>query len=255
MTGIDGLIFDLDHTLYSLAAAREEMFVRAAVAAALDVAATQGLPLTPEEAELLVQHSKTWETSDLMKLVDERGFDEDLLFSAYARHSFRILQSTIEQGRDPDLHAALEPFRDRVVILTHGSRGWAEAIVEILGLGDIFPPERILAYDDPAIDFHAKNADTRPFIEALRVLGLPPNRVAMVEDTPDNLVIAQGFGITTVLVTWGRPISPEDYPHVDRFHNTAAEFLHSLPPPDFNAVPRPLPSPLPGPQPPGPDMP
>jgi FMN phosphatase YigB (HAD superfamily) len=251
MTGIDGFIFDLDHTLYSLAAAFEEMFVRAAVAAALEVAETQGLPLTPNEAQSLLRNSKTWETSDLMKLVHERGFDEDLLFEAYGRHSFRILQPVIEHGRDPELHDALAPFKDRAVILTHGSRGWAESIIKVLGLEDIFPPERILAYDDPAIDFHAKNSETRPFLAALKLLGLPPERVAMVEDTPDNLVIAQGFGITTVLVTWGRPIQPEDYPQVDRFHNTAAEFLRSLPPPEFTAAP--LPSP--GPHPPAPGTP
>jgi hypothetical protein len=49
--------------------------------------------------------------------------------------------------------------------------------------------------------------------------------------------------MTTVLLVWGKPVAPADHPHVNIFHETAFDFLHSLLPP-------PLPAPAPGWQPP-----
>ncbi len=240
MTGINGLIFDLDHTLYSLAGASEGHFIRACVETALEMAAGTGAPMERADAERLIQHAAAWDTGDLRALGVERGYDEARLFEIFNRHAFTELKTTMEQGRDPRLREALAPHNEKAVIVTHGSRYWAEKVVELLGLQDIFPPERILALDDPAIAFQGKHESEVPFREALKILGLPPESVAVVEDTSKNLVIPHRMGMTTVLLVWGKPV-PQDHPHVSQFHDTAADFLQSLLPP---------PAPAPGWQPP-----
>lgn len=231
MTGIDGLIFDLDHTLYSLAAAREEMFVRASIEAALELAQEMGDPLTRAEAEAILQNAKEWQRADMQKLIHERGYSEERLFDIFNRHAFGNVKPAMEKGMDPELAATLAPWKGKAVIITHASRYWAEQAVELLGLQDIFPPERIIALNDPAIAFQGKDKSTVAFDAALDILGLPPERVAMVEDTSKNLVIPHDLGMTTVLLTWGKAIEPSDHPHVDQFHDTAADFVRSLMPP------------------------
>jgi putative hydrolase of the HAD superfamily len=238
---MEGFIFDLDHTLYSLAFANEGMFVRASIEASLEAALLRGIAFEREEAERLLRRAPEWDRADMQTLIRERGFDEELLFEIFNRHAFGNVSPAIAQGRDPRLAAALAPYKGRAVIVTHASRYWAERAVELLGLQDIFPPGRILALDDPAIAFRGKHQSEVPFREALKILGLPPESVAMVEDTSKNLVIPHAMGITTVLLTWGKPVAPADHPHVDRFHDTAVDFLRSLPPP--------APAPAPGPRP------
>jgi putative hydrolase of the HAD superfamily len=231
MTGIEGLIFDLDHTLYSLAHANEGMFLRASVEAALELAREMGDTLTRTEAETLLQNAKEWQLADMQKLIRDRGYSEPRLFELFNRHAFGNVKPAMEKGLDPGLAAALAPWKGKAVIVTHSSRYWAEQAVKLLGLQDIFPPERIIALNDPAVAFQGKDKSTAAFDAALEILGLPADKTAMVEDTAKNLSIPHGMGMTTVLLTWGRPVASEDYPQVDRFHNTAGEFLRSLTPP------------------------
>src|ERR1700743_415750 len=100
MTGIEGFIFDLDHTLYSLAAGREEQFIRACVETALEMSALMGAPMTRTEAEQRIRPAGEWDTSDLLALGIERGYDAERLFEIFNRQAFAELKPTIEQGRD-----------------------------------------------------------------------------------------------------------------------------------------------------------
>lgn len=242
MTGIDGLIFDLDHTLYSLAHASESMFVRATIEAALELAAEIGDPLTRPEAEAMLKHAPEWARADVQKLVRERGYNEARLFEIFNRHAFAEVSSAMALGRDPALHDALLPFAGKAVIVTHSSRYWAENAVKLLGIEDIFPPECIVALDDPAVNFRGKHESTAPYDAALRILDLPPEKVAVVEDTSKNLVIPHDMGMTTVLLTWNKKVDRADHPHVDQFHRTAADFVQSItpPPPPWPDHPPPL---------------
>jgi putative hydrolase of the HAD superfamily len=95
----------------------------------------------------------------------------------------------------PELAAAIGALPGRRLIFTNGSRRHAENVAQKLGVLHLF--EDIC--DITALDYVPK-PEPRAFDRLLKLQAIAPQRAAMFEDMPQNLVAASDLGMTTVLV-------------------------------------------------------
>jgi FMN phosphatase YigB (HAD superfamily) len=98
-----------------------------------------------------------------------------------------------------------------MIIVTSGARAWAERVVLHLGLGLVFPPDRIIAIEDS--NGQQKSHSMRPYEIAAERLGVPIDRLIMVDDHPKNLKTAHQGGKITVHITHGESTGWEDHVH------------------------------------------
>lgn len=132
----------------------------------------------------------------------------------------------------PELAAELRRLPGRKLIFTNGSRGHAERVAAKLGVLDCF--EDIC---DIAACSYTPKPHAAAYASFLKAHGVAPDRAAMFEDMPHNLVEPHALGMTTVLVhssyhdhpiqleikTWTAP--PE---HIHHMTEKLAEFLGAL---------------------------
>jgi putative hydrolase of the HAD superfamily len=95
----------------------------------------------------------------------------------------------------PELAAAIAALPGRRLIFTNGSRRHAEKVATKLGVLHLF--EDIC--DIAALDYVPK-PERRAFDRLSKLHAIAPERAAMFEDMPHNLVVASDLGMTTVLV-------------------------------------------------------
>lgn len=201
---IDGIVFDLDGTLYrDDGPEMEAAYERAGVAAAL----AAGAALSAEEALLVARESFAVHGFYARGFVPHGVGEEDFHFRFHAALETRAI------GIVEGLHDAIAACgTDRHVILTHSSRHWASRAVAHLLLGDRFPPERVVVLED--CGFLDKRENEAPFRKALSMLGTEPSRTAVIEDSSRNLTVPKRLGMPTVLVNYRDPARPKPA-HVD----------------------------------------
>lgn len=217
---IQGIIFDLDNTLYRHGDRRFELYALATAQAALNL----GLKATFRQAKRIAVKSNAATGNEFTHFTSVYGLPARELLHEYDKIAVKIFPNYVEAVEGlADKFNRLSGARQRAV-LTHSSSHWMEPMIRHVGLGDVFRSDMLFPQDDPRIDYR-KKSESREIFEAIaREMHLPPEKIAVVEDTAKNLVIPHELGMYTVLVTWGKP-PDHPLPHVDEQVDTVSDFL------------------------------
>lgn len=215
MDHIKGIIWDLDHTLYrvsdQMCGTYDYVMGRAAV--------ENGAPLDVQAAfELAARSYKETGMAQRYFLDMYPEIEEDALLDSF--HEF-LDEKLIEPF--PRLPAQFESTHDtQHIIMTHGVREWVNRVLKHIGLSEHFDDDHIFDFND--IGRVSKKENKAGFNIMLDYLGLHPRTLMMVEDKVENLRIAKDLGVTTILVTYGKPPQPMP-PYVDFAFDTAEDVM------------------------------
>jgi len=143
---IDGIIWDLDNTLYRFT----EEFRHQCNVAAAKAAHAQGINLSYDDTFKLAQKSEEEHGYSIHLYVAHHGFS---YASLHVPFHDNIDETSIEmiEGVAEGVRAIKKPQ----AILTNASRGWAHRVLKHMGLSDLFPDELITASED--VDFQVKS--------------------------------------------------------------------------------------------------
>ena len=186
---IDGIIWDLDNTLYRFDAAFEHACNIASARAAISL----GVPMEFEEALEVAQIS--FRKHGFSGLIFEQNYQicrQDYHFKFHESIDEKIIRVNEE------MKAGLQNIGIQNVILTNASHEWAVRTLTHLGLKDFFPDTHILGQEN--VDFIPKARDNHGFEKALEILNLNPENALMVDDLSKNLRIPATMGMQTALV-------------------------------------------------------
>ena len=214
---IEGVIWDLDDTLYSvtpdLHRSMRESVARAVV--------KMGYPISYENALMMAERSQAEYRLTVKMLCDEFKIDKrDLHLPFHAEMDHKVTVAC------PDLPAAFaaKPHLKHV-LMTHASRDWATRMLDHLGIADYFEPQAVLGLED--VDFNHKDESDYVASKCLDILGCAPEKTAFAEDRDYNLRFPKKMGMTTILIdhpSQSRTLEP----HVDYRFARAADFLDSI---------------------------
>ncbi len=128
----------------------------------------------------------------------------------FLEHVHRIDYSALEP--DARLNAALERLPGRKLIFTNGSLAHAERVMGRLGVARHFAG----VFDIVAAGYWPK-PEIGAYEGLIRAHAVEPERAALIEDLPRNLVPAAALGMTTVLVKtdseWAEDGAESDHIH------------------------------------------
>ncbi len=136
---IEGIVWDLDNTLYRLEDAVKHAFHHAIAHAAIDA----GVELSLEEAVRLANQSFADHGYSGRVFVKDFGIDDVWLHHRFHDH----LDETII-GKNAELDELFYKTGLRHGLITHGSGKWARKVLTRLGLREWFPEDCILALED-----------------------------------------------------------------------------------------------------------
>ena len=215
LTHIEGVIWDLDGTLYRYS----ELFITACNHAAARTAIDMGLQMEFDEAAKLAAESERLYGGSF-KLFGERGLNyRDFHLPYHDSIDLTIIE------KNNEMRTALEAIDLPMVILTNASRPWVSRMLAHLDYTHLFPQQNIIALEDN--NFEAKAYPTSGFERGLSILKTPPTKTLMVEDLPRNLPKAKELHLNTALVHHGK--IPEDYMgHIDYLFQTTLELTAAL---------------------------
>lgn len=196
LSHINGIIWDLDGTLYRY----DDVFRHACNLAAARTAIDLGLNMPFDEAVALATRSEREYGSSFRLFADHGLTYMDFHHPYHDAVDTTILQINL-QMRD-----TLAALNIPMVILTNASRPWALRTVAHLQLHDLFTESNVLAFED--VGHESKAASPAGFKRALEIIGTKAQETLMVEDLARNLVHAKKLGLTTALVHHGQV--PED---------------------------------------------
>ena len=184
MSGADPAhwLIDLDDTLYP---AETGLFTHVSRRITARIAATLGLP----EDEARTVQRRLWRTygTSLRGLIVEHGVDpEPFLAEVHDVPVEAIL------APDPALGAVLDRLPGTLHVFTNGPSEFARRVLARLGVADRFGT----VFDIRHAEFVPK-PDPHPYRRALAALACDGARVAMVDDSPQNLAAARRFGMWT----------------------------------------------------------
>lgn len=225
LRGLGGILWDLDNTLYRLDDMMEDLFNVAIARAAIDC----GLVMDFDDAVAMARTAYAKTGYSGRYFVDHYGIGRDELHFAFHRHmDEKVITASLV------LQDMVDAARLSHALITHGARDWARRVLQHIGLKHHFPDEQIFALEDTG--FEKKSESERGYRAALGVLRLPPEKVVMMEDLAENLVIPKRMGMGTVWLHHGRV--PEIVPdHVDFCCANAFEFMQHYHLVRFGAVP------------------
>ncbi len=181
---VETWVFDLDNTLYPPAA---RLFDQIEARMTGYVMRTLGV----EAAEADVIRDRYWRThgTTLAGLMREHGADpEPYLVEVHDIDLGHLLPA-------PELCAAIGRLPGRKVVYTNGSREHARRVTRSVGLDGCF--DRLYGFEDAG---YLPKPEAAAFAAIFALDGLAPERGAMFEDDPRNLVVPHGLGMRTVLV-------------------------------------------------------
>lgn len=193
---IQGIIWDLDNTLYRFTDGFYRSCTEAAAAAAKEV----GINLSYEDTLKLAERSEEEHGYSMHGYVTEHGI-------SYASLHFSFHQRIDENVVQPikGLKGALENLTIPQVILTNASRCWADRVLKHIEIQHLFPTEKIIPMED--VNFEPKARSDKGFKKALDILNLPAPNVLMVDDLDRNLMIPYNMGLQTVYMHHGDPMT------------------------------------------------
>lgn len=214
---IEGIIWDLDDTLYSvtpdLHRSMRESVARAVV--------KMGYPITYEEALLLAEESQKIHRLTVKILIEKFNIEKrDLHIPFHAEMDPFVIQPDADLSR---YFASLPHVKH--TIMTHASRDWALRMLDHLGIADFFDPKAVYGLED--IDFEHKHESKRATETCLAAIGVDADKAAFAEDRDYNLTIPHKMGLTTVLMD--HPSQSRDLPaHVHYRYKNAGLFLDDI---------------------------
>jgi len=192
LSGLRGIVWDLDNTLYRVDRAMEDAFHYAVARAVIEA----GVVLPFKQAADMAHQSFLKYGHSGRVFIDRYGLNpQKLHFSYHGYIDETVIIKSIEQR---DLFSSLSIQH---VLVTHSARSWAERVLAHLGLSEWFPSDRVLAFED--YSFKAKHQHSTGFDAALEKLGLKEDAVAVIEDTLPNLEIPHKMGMTTIYIRHG----------------------------------------------------
>ncbi|PCI55350.1 MAG: hypothetical protein COB36_06920 [Alphaproteobacteria bacterium] len=214
---IQGVVFDLDNTLYAEPENAHEYHLQAAIEAVL----LQCSDLDEPRVRDLLIESKDKYGGSLDIFTKEYGADmERLRRDQYAR---LIKNTTNSTFFDPNsgLRAGVSKLRIagiNIAIATHGNEAWKDHALAESVLGHLFNDRSVHVCKDDMPDFAGKEAGTQMHERALDMLGVPKNKAlsergigyVLIEDTLQNLKFAKEMGEMTILINADNRYSPED---------------------------------------------
>lgn len=201
---IEGLLWDLDNTLYPLTPDFADYFnIKIA-----EVVSDMGVDLPLPEITRLADKSFRDHGYSGRVFIERFGIDRFAL-----HHKIHEVADEKRLQRTEGLVEAMRSVTKNHTIVTHGSYIWAQKVLRHLDLTGWFPDNRIHALE--TFDYHRKSESRRPFEEALQSINTDPARAVMVEDMMHNLKIPHDMGMLTVLVTQGQPIGRDIPSYVD----------------------------------------
>lgn len=191
--GIEVILFDLDNTLYppdaGLIEAGDRLIARF-IAERLD------LPLDEADqlrVRLWLQYGATARGLQIEHAIPQREY--------FARSIERV---PIEEylAPDPELRAMLRALPQRRCVFTNSSEVYAHRVLRALGVDGLF---------ESVYHIESTGGCPKPEVESyravLREIAVPPERVALVDDTEANLGPAAGLGMLTIKLH-GPPADP-----------------------------------------------
>ena len=214
LQSIQGVIWDLDDTLYSVTPALHQS-MRESVARAV---IKMGYDISYEEALALAEESQKTHRLTVKMLVDRFGIEKrDLHLPFHAEMDHSVTEIC------PDLPSAFAATPHlKHIIMTHASREWAIRMLDRMGIFDFFDPKHILGLED--VDFHHKHESDYVTKTCLDLLGTDPAHTAFAEDRDYNLTYPYQMGLTTILID--HPSQSRELPtHVHYRFGKAADFL------------------------------
>lgn len=221
-------ILDFDGCLFVHPDGLEDQFKVAYAKTAIEL----GCPLTLEEAVLLARQS--YEERGLSHyLFEPYGID---VREMYHRVHIRLFNDYVMQYKEElnqrQLRRYFEKDHVEAMILTHGTRQWAEDVLGLLNLSDLFPKNRIVGLDDT--DFEKKCSSKKPYEMALQALGLDNKaandaEVYFADDTLINHPIPHSLGIHTVFIQLShRKPLPEKPAYVSTVSDCLWQFMDQV---------------------------
>ena len=214
---IEGIIWDLDDTLYSVTPDLHQS-MRESVARAV---VKMGYPITFEEALIMAERSQAEYRLTVKMLCDEFNIDKrDLHIPFHAEMDHTV---TVACHDLPAAFAAKPHLKH--VLMTHASRDWAMRMLDHLGLMDFFEPQAILGLED--VDFKHKDESDFVATRCMEILNTNAKNTAFAEDRDCNLTFPKKLGLTTILIN--HPSQTRGTPaHVDYRFARAADFLNQI---------------------------
>lgn len=218
LSHIDGILWDLDGTLYRY----DQVFIEACNIASAHTAIHLGLQLSFDEALALARTSFEKFGSSSHYFCKDHGI---AYHDFHAPYHDRIDESII--AKNDEMIASLELLDMPMAILTNASRPWVKRILAHTGMDHLFTDKTIIALED--VDYKPKAAARDGFDMGLAAINRPAAQTLMVEDLPRNLIHAKQMGLTTALVHHGQV--PEDHlPLVDHQFQTTLDLVRALKP-------------------------
>ncbi len=202
LKNINGVIWDLDNTLYRF----DDTFLHVCNRAAAQTMLELGLQNTEDEAFRMALNSYH-QCGNSFRVFMEMGFDYTQIHHAYhdrVSHDAIILIH--------ELSETMESLPQKMVVLTNASRPWAQKILLKTKLDSVFRDHNIVALEDVA--FKAKSQGADGFLLAKDRGGmakLENEEIIVVEDIAHNLIHAKNIRMATALVH--RPKANDD--HID----------------------------------------
>lgn len=214
---IEGIIWDLDDTLYTVTPALKESMRHSAAHTVIGL----GHEISFEDALALAEQSQH-QYRVTFKLLNDRFniAHKDLHLPFHAGMDPKVIEPT------PSLVTAFANNPQiKHSIITHASREWAMKMLDHLGIADFFDSAAVFGLED--IGFEYKDKSDRATKTCLSAIGVDANKAAFAEDRDYNLTIPFEMGLTTVLMD--HPSQARDLaPHVHHKFDHATHFLNEI---------------------------
>lgn len=213
MSNIKAVIWDLDNTLYRF----NTLFEDACNHIAGRTARALGVDVDDEKAKEMAEKSFEQHGYSMRVFLEEHDLCRDAVHHEFHKHlDEKILDKSLE------LIETFKKYTLEHILVTHGSRHWAERALDHLDLRQFFPDERIFGLED--YDYQKKDESQFVFKMAMDLLGFDAHEMIMAEDTVRNLHHPHDLGMKTVLVHHGR-LPKEALPHVHHMVHSAEEIF------------------------------
>jgi putative hydrolase of the HAD superfamily len=217
LSHIEGIIWDLDDTLYSVTPALHTS-MRESVARAV---VKMGYPITFEDALVMAEESQEKHRLTVQMLVEKFDINtRDLHLPFHAEMDHNVITPC------PDLPTifAQNP-QIKHTLMTHASREWGMRMLDHLGIADFFDSSAVFGLED--MDFEKKEVSDRATKTCLAAIGVNAENAAFAEDRDWNLTIPHGMGLTTVLIDHPSHAG-KTFPHVHHNFENAGAFLTAI---------------------------
>lgn len=201
-------VFDLDHTLYP---PDTPLFAQIDVKMTDWVMAELGVDRDTAD-QLRLRYWQDYGTT-LAGLMDHHGVAPDKYLIEVHDIDFSVVPA------DPDQAAALAALPGRRIVYTNGSEWYARKVLAARGFEGLFDAV-----------YGVEHANYRPkpergaFEQVFARDGLDPDKAAMFEDMPRNLIAPKAMGLVTVHVA----PKPDPQAHIDHHTDDLTQFLTTL---------------------------